>query len=117
TGNTLEVARDVRALVAALKPELPPGLEIRQSVDTSVFIDSAIAEVYSTLFIAAVLVVLVIFLFLGDFRAMLIPAVTVPVSLIATVTVLQLFGYSLNMLTLLALVLAIGLVVDDGIVV
>lgn len=115
--NTLEVARVVKAETAEANRNLPPGTEIKQSFDSSVFIESAIDEVYSTLLIAAVLVVLVIFLFLGDVRAMLVPAVTVPVSLIASSIVLYAFGYSINLLTLLALALAIGLVVDDGIVV
>jgi multidrug efflux pump len=92
-------------------------MEIRQSYDTSVFVKGAIDEVYKTLGIAIGLVILVIFLFLGSVRAMLVPAVTVPVSLIATFTVLLALGFSINILTLLALVLAIGLVVDDAIVV
>lgn len=117
TANTLEVAKAAHKEVEALRRILPAGTELHDSYDSSVFIDSAINEVYSTLFIAASLVVLVIFLFLGDFRAMLVPAVTVPVSLIATFTVLYALGYTINLLTLLALVLAIGLVVDDSIVV
>jgi multidrug efflux pump len=117
TANTLDVAAGVHAMRAQINADLPPGMELLPSFDSSVFVASAIREVYTTLGITAVLVVLVIFLFLGDFRAMLVPAVTVPVSLIATTTVLYMFGYSLNMLTLLALVLAIGLVVDDSIVV
>ncbi len=117
TANTLEVARVVGEMREQISEELPPDIQMVQSYDSSVFVASAISEVYRTLGIAAVLVVLVIFLFLGDFRAMLVPAVTVPVSLIATTIVLYFFGYSLNMLTLLALVLAIGLVVDDAIVV
>ncbi|MBD2857818.1 efflux RND transporter permease subunit [Spongiibacter sp. KMU-158] len=115
--NTLSVGEGVRREAELLRPSLPSGTELHPSYDTTVFIDSAIKEVYSTLFISAALVVLVIFLFLGDFRAMLVPALTVPVSLIATFTVLYALGYTLNLLTLLALVLAIGLVVDDSIVV
>ncbi|CAA0102419.1 Efflux pump membrane transporter BepG [Zhongshania aliphaticivorans] len=115
--NTLAVAEAVRAEVIKIRQSLPDGIELHSSFDSSVFIARAISEVYSTLAIAAVLVVLVIFLFLGDFRAMLVPAVTVPVSLIATFTVLYALGYTINLLTLLALVLAIGLVVDDSIVV
>ncbi|WP_374962700.1 efflux RND transporter permease subunit [Spongiibacter tropicus] len=115
--NTLEVAKAVHAEAEKLRDILPAGASLHDSFDSSVFIDSAIDEVYSTLFIAAALVVLVIFLFLGDFRAMLVPAITVPVSLIATFTVLYALGYTINLLTLLALVLAIGLVVDDSIVV
>ncbi len=115
--NTLAVAVAVRAEAENIRKILPPGVELHSSFDSSVFIASAISEVYSTLFIAAALVVLVIFLFLGDFRAMLVPALTVPISLIATFTVLYALGYTVNLLTLLALVLAIGLVVDDSIVV
>ena len=117
TANTLDVARVVNELKDQIKSELPSDIQMVRSFDSSVFVASAITEVYSTLLIASGLVVLVIFLFLGDFRAMLIPAVTVPVSLVGTAIVLYAFGYSLNMLTLLALVLGIGLVVDDAIVV
>ncbi len=116
-GNTIEVAQAAIDLAERLQPNLPPGMEIINSYDTSVFIRGAIAEVYKTLFIAMILVVSVIWLFLGSWRAMLVPAVTVPVSLVATFIVLNVFGFSINLLTLLALVLAIGLVVDDAIVV
>ncbi|MCC6598766.1 MAG: efflux RND transporter permease subunit [Alphaproteobacteria bacterium] len=116
-GNTIEVAQAAIDLAARLSPNLPPGMALINSYDTSVFIRGAIAEVYKTLLIAMILVVGVIYLFLGSVRAMLIPAVTVPVSLIATFIVLNVFGFSINLLTLLALVLAIGLVVDDAIVV
>ncbi|MEX0758575.1 MAG: efflux RND transporter permease subunit, partial [Tistlia sp.] len=115
--NTLEVARQVRELAAKINPTLPQGLELRQSYDSSVFIQGAVDEVYKTLAIAIGLVVLVIYLFLGSLRAMLVPAVTVPVSLIGTSILLFALGFSINLLTLLALVLAIGLVVDDAIVV
>lgn len=115
--NTIAVAQGAIDLAAQLQPNLPPGMELINSYDTSVFIRGAIAEVYKTLFIAMILVITVIYLFLGSVRAMLIPAVTVPVSLIATFIVLNIFGFSINLLTLLALVLAIGLVVDDAIVV
>jgi multidrug efflux pump len=115
--NTIAVAQGAGEMAERLAPNLPPGMNIINSYDTSVFISNAISEVYKTLFIAMGLVVLVIYLFLGSFRAMLIPAVTVPVSLIATFIMLDIFGFSINLLTLLALVLAIGLVVDDAIVV
>ena len=117
TANTLTVARAARAEMERLNPSLPEGMTIAQSYDSSVFIEGAIKEVYKTLGIAIGLVVLVIYLFLGSLRATLVPAVTVPISLIATSLVLLALGYSINMLTLLALVLAIGLVVDDAIVV
>ncbi|MCB1591531.1 MAG: efflux RND transporter permease subunit [Alphaproteobacteria bacterium] len=116
-GNTIQVAQAAVDLAERLGPDLPPGMEIINSYDTSVFIRGAIAEVYNTLFMATLLVILVIYLFLGSARAVLIPAVTVPVSLIATFIVLNILGFSINLLTLLALVLAIGLVVDDAIVV
>ena len=117
TANTIAVADAAKAEMARINPGLPEGMEIKQSYDTSVFVKGAIAEVYKTLGIAIGLVILVIFLFLGSARAMLVPAVTVPVSLVATFTVLYALGFSINILTLLALVLAIGLVVDDAIVV
>jgi multidrug efflux pump len=116
TSNTIEVADAAKAEMERINQTLPEGMSIKQSYDTSVFIEGAIAEVYKTLGIAIALVVLVIFVFLGSLRATLIPAVTVPVSLIATFFVLWLLGFSINILTLLALVLAIGLVVDDTIV-
>ena len=117
TANTIAVADAAKAEMARVNPSLPEGMEIKQSYDTSVFVKGAIKEVYKTLGIAIGLVVLVIFLFLGSVRAMLVPAVTVPVSLVATFFVLWILGFSVNILTLLALVLAIGLVVDDAIVV
>jgi len=113
TANTIEVARAAKAEMLRLNPTLPEGMEIKQSYDTSVFVEGAISEVYKTLG----LVVLVIFLFLGSVRATLVPAVTVPISLIATFIALNALGFSVNLLTLLALVLAIGLIVDDAIVV
>jgi multidrug efflux pump len=117
TANTLAVARAARAEVARINPTLPDGMAIKQSYDSSVFIEGAIREVFKTLGIAILMVILVIYLFLGGVRAMLVPAVTVPVSLIATFSALLALGFSINILTLLALVLAIGLVVDDAIVV
>ena len=117
TANTIEVARAAREEAARLNPTLPPGMTIKQSYDSSVFVEEAVHEVVRTLFIAIGLVVLVVYLFLGSGRATLVPAVTVPVSLIATFIALNLFGFSLNILTLLALVLAIGIVVDDAIIV
>ncbi len=117
TANTIDVARAAKAEMRRLNATLPEGMEIKQSYDTSVFVEGAIKEVYKTLLIAIGLVVLVIYLFLGSVRATLVPAVTVPVSIIASFIVLDALGFSVNLLTLLALVLAIGLVVDDAIVV
>ena len=116
TANTLDVARGVNKLVDQINPSLPDGMKIKRSYDSSVFIEASVKEVYSTLLIALTLVVIVIYLFLGNVRAMLIPAVTVPVSLLATFMVLYYLGYTINLLTLLALILAIGMVVDDAIV-
>lgn len=116
TANTLEVARGVNALVDKINPTLPAGMSIKRSYDSSVFIEASIKEVYQTLFTAMVLVIIVIYLFLGSVRAMLIPAITVPVSLLGTFIVLYALGYTINLLTLLAMILAIGMVVDDAIV-
>ena len=117
TANALQVSRDVRAEIDRINPGLPEGMTMGINFDTTVFIDAAVKKVYSTLFEAIALVLLVIWLFLGSVRAALIPAVTVPVCLMAAFIALWLFGYSINLLTLLALVLCIGLVVDDAIVV
>jgi len=117
TANTLAVARAAKAEVERINPALPDGMSIEQSYDSSVFIEGAIREVFKTLGIAILLVITVIYLFLGGVRAMLVPAVTVPVSLIATFSVLLALDFTINIITLLALVLAIGLVVDDAIVV
>ena len=117
TANTIDVARAAKAEMNRLNPNLPSGMEIKQSYDTSIFVEGAVREVYKTLLIAIGLVVLVIYLFLGSVRATVVPAVTVPVSIIASFIVLNFLGFSVNLLTLLALVLAIGLVVDDAIVV
>jgi multidrug efflux pump len=116
TANLLDVARLAKREVDLLGPMLPEGMAFMQSYDSSIFVEGAVNEVYKTLMIAVGLVVLTIFLFLGSVRAMLVPAVTVPVCIIATFIALLTLGFSVNLLTLLALVLAIGLVVDDAIV-
>jgi multidrug efflux pump len=115
--NTLQVANDVKKQMAAVQSILPKGMTLAVSFDSSQFIERAIDNVWHTLAEAAILVVLVIFVFLGSLRATLIPAITVPICLVATFAVLYVLDYSLNLLTLLAFVLAIGLVVDDAIVV
>lgn len=117
TANTLAVAHAAKAEMERINAGLPEGLALKQSYDSSVFVEGAIHEVYKTLFIAICMVVGVIYLFLGSARATLVPTVTVPVSLVATFLVLLWLDFSINILTLLALVLAIGLVVDDAIVV
>ncbi|MDF1824640.1 MAG: efflux RND transporter permease subunit [Verrucomicrobiales bacterium] len=115
--NTLDVARSAKAEADRIRKVLPDHMKLEQSYDTSTFIESSLSEVRSTLLISVVLVVLVIYLFLGSVRATLVPAVTVPVSLVSTAILLYSLDFSVNVLTLLALVLAIGLVVDDAIVV
>jgi multidrug efflux pump len=115
--NTLEVVKGARAEMERIKAQLPLGTTIEPGYDSSLFIAESIKEVYNTLGIAMGMVVLVIFLFLGNIRATFIPAITVPVALVAAVTVLFALDFSINLLTLLAMVLAIGLVVDDSIVV
>ena len=117
TANVVQVAKEARARAAEVIKSLPDDMNLVVNFDGSTFVNAAINEVFITLGIAVALVVGVIFVFLGSFRATLIPAVTVPISLIASFTVLLALGLSVNMLTLLALVMAIGLVVDDAIVV
>ncbi|MCK0743930.1 efflux RND transporter permease subunit [Chromohalobacter nigrandesensis] len=117
TANILEVSQGVKAEMERLESTLPDGMQLRLNFDSSVFVSGALKEVVATLFIAMGLVVVVIFLFLGNVRTTLVPAVTVPISIIGTFIALNAFGFTLNLLTLLALVLAIGLVVDDAIVV
>jgi len=108
---------EARAMEPALKRTLPPGVEMKIAYDGSVFIQSSINEVVRTLIEAAIIVIVVIFLFLGSPRSVVIPIVTIPLSLVGIMSVMLVLGFSLNLLTLLAMVLAIGLVVDDAIVV
>ena len=117
TANSLDVARAARAEAERIQQSLPKGTRIFVAYDTTVFIEAAVERVWHTLFEAIALVLLVIWLFLGSARAALIPAVTVPVCLVAAFIALYAFDFSINLLTLLALVLCIGLVVDDAIVV
>ncbi|TDU32472.1 multidrug efflux pump [Panacagrimonas perspica] len=116
SANTLEVARGARAMAEQIRADLPEGMTLDLNFDTSEFIEAALHEVEVTLAYAALFVIAVIYLFLGSARATLIPALTVPISLVASFIFLSAFGFSINILTLLALVLAIGLVVDDAIV-
>ncbi|MGO3799832.1 MAG: multidrug efflux RND transporter permease subunit [Vibrio casei] len=115
--NPLEVALHVRKEVNNVQKFLPDDTTLKIEYDATVFIEQSISEVYNTLFITGGLVVLVLYIFLGQMRATLIPAVTVPVSLISAFMAAYYFGFSVNLITLLALILAIGLVVDDAIVV
>ncbi|KRG70086.1 efflux RND transporter permease subunit [Pseudoxanthomonas dokdonensis] len=117
TANALDVARAAREVAKKIETTLPKGTHIFVAFDNTTFIEASVERVYHTLAEAIVLVLIVIWLFLGSVRAALIPAVTVPVCLIASFIALYAFGFSINLLTLLALVLSIGLVVDDAIVV
>lgn len=114
--NALEVAQAARAEADRIRPSLPEGSNILVSFDTTVFIDEAIKKVWQTLIEAMILVLVVIFLFLGTARAAFVPAAVIPVCLLGTFAALAAFGMSINLITLLALVLVIGLVVDDAIV-
>jgi len=117
TANPLDLSRALRAEVAKINETLPPGMKISVAYDSSVFIDRSIDSVFRTIGEAVLLVVLVIFFFLRNFRATLIPLVTIPLSLVGAFALMYVFGFTVNTLTLLAMVLAIGLVVDDSIVV
>ena len=115
--NALEVANEVRARMKALSAEFPQGLAYEVPFDTTKFVDQSIKEVYKTLYEAAILVLIVILIFLQDWRAMLIPATTVPVTIIGAFAAMAALGFSVNLSTLFAIVLSIGIVVDDAIVV
>ncbi len=115
--NTLSISKGVAAAVAELSKTLPEGTELRITSDDAVFIRGSIEEVVRSLVLAAVIVVAIIYLFLRDARATIIPAVTMPVALVGTMAAIYLAGFSINILTLLAVVLATGMVVDDAIVV
>ena len=115
--NPLEVAKLVHSEVEAVQKFLPSGTRFAVDYDSTVFIERSIDEVYSTLFVTGGLVILVLYIFIGQARATLIPAVTVPVSLISSFIAAYFFGFSINLITLMALILSIGLVVDDAIVV
>jgi multidrug efflux pump len=106
--NLLDVARAVKALIPVLQAEMPDGVQVMVSSDTSVFVERSVHEVYQTLGEAAVLVILMIFIFLRDWRATLVPLVAIPVSIIGTFAVMHWLGFTVNTLTLLALVLAVG---------
>ncbi len=116
TANPLELSKGVRDVLPKLRADLPPDVKIEIANDNSVFIDRSVKNVYRTIVEAIILVALVIFVFLRTMRASIIPIVTIPVSLIGTFALMALAGFTINTLTLLALVLAIGLVVDDAIV-
>jgi multidrug efflux pump len=114
--NSLDVIKAVRKEMAAIQAELPSGLDGRIAYDATAYIDNAIREVTYTLVLTLAIVALIIFLFLGSFRSAFIPMLAIPLSLIGGFFLMQVFGFSINLLTLLAIVLAVGLVVDDAIV-
>src|SRR3970282_2920052 len=113
----LDTADAVKAKMAELSRYFPPGMKAIYPYDTTPFVKVAIQEVVKTLFEAILLVFLVMYLFMGNIRATLIPTIAVPVVILGTLAVLALFGFSINMLTMFAMVLAIGLLVDDALVV
>ncbi|HET8710467.1 MAG TPA: efflux RND transporter permease subunit, partial [Spongiibacteraceae bacterium] len=117
TGNPLDIVRIIRGKLPEIQRTLPPTMVARIDFDVARFVRAAISEVRKTLIESIAIVVLLIFLFLGSFRSVLIPVVTIPLSLIGTVALMLALGFSINLLTLLAMVMAIGLVVDDAIVV
>ncbi|ANM30181.1 acriflavine resistance protein B [Acidobacteria bacterium Mor1] len=114
--NSIDVIRSVREEIEALQRDLPSGLSASMAYDSTSYINDALAEVVKTLSETLLIVVVVIFLFLGSLRSVLVPVVAIPVSLIGAVFLMQLFGFTINLLTLLAIVLSVGLVVDDAIV-
>ncbi len=115
--NSLDVIKRVRAEMQAVQDQLPSGMQAQVAYDATAYIDSAIRSVVTTLIETLIIVVIVIFLFLGSIRTVLVPLVAIPVSLIGALFIMQIFGFSVNLLTLLAVVLSVGLVVDDAIVV
>ena len=117
TANSLEVIKKVRAAIPEIQAQLPPGMKAGIPYDSTAYIQDAINEVLTTLTETLLIVIVVIFLFLGSFRSVLIPVVAIPISLIGAVFLMLLFGFTINLLTLLAIVLSVGLVVDDAIVI
>ena len=117
TANSLEVIKKVRAAIPEIRAQLPPGMKAGIPYDSTAYIQDAINEVLTTLTETLLIVIVVIFLFLGSFRSVLIPVVAIPISLIGAVFLMLLFGFTINLLTLLAIVLSVGLVVDDAIVI
>ena len=117
TSNTLDVIHAVRNLVPEIRKSLPAGMNVDVPYDSTKYIEDAISEVTHTLMETLLIVVIVIFLFLGSFRSVLIPVVAIPISLIGAAFLMLIFGFTLNLLTLLAIVLSVGLVVDDAIIV
>jgi multidrug efflux pump len=117
TANVVDISRGIRAEIERMKPNLPPGVDLFVSIDNTIFVEESLKEVETTAVITLGLVLVVIYGFLGSFRATLIPAVTIPISIISACLVMAWLGYSINTLTLLGAVLAVAIVVDDAIVV
>ena len=115
--NTVDVIQAVRAELELIKRELPQGIEANIGYDSTVYIEESIFEVVKTLLETLIIVMLVIFLFMGHIRTVLVPVIAIPISMIGAVFLMQLFGFSINLLTLLAVVLSVGIVVDDAIIV
>lgn len=115
--NAQEIIKNIKTYLKSAEGSFPKGIKYTFNFDTNEFLDASIDKVVHTLIEAFILVFIVVYIFLQDFRSTLIPAIAVPVSIVGTFFFLNLFGYSLNLLTLFALVLAIGIVVDDAIVV
>src|SRR5467141_2186237 len=115
--NSIDVIKRVRTELEQIKKELPSGMQAEMAYDATAYINDAIHEVVKTLIDTLLIVMLVIFLFLGSFRSVIVPIVAIPISLIGALFLMQVFGFTLNLLTLLAIVLSVGLVVDDAIVV
>ena len=115
--NAIDVIKRVRTEMTSIQKELPTGLQARVAYDATNYINNAIAEVVKTLAETLLIVVIIIFLFLGSLRSVLVPVIAIPISLIGGIFLMELFGFTINLLTLLAIVLSVGLVVDDAIVV
>jgi len=114
--NPIDAAKQVNSFLSSIKPTLPQGMYAVHSFDMSVYMNDSVHEVYITILIAVLCVILVIFIFLGQFRTVIIPIATIPVCILASFGLMYLLGFTINVITLLALVLSIGLVVDDAIV-
>jgi len=115
--NTVDVIKAVREELEVIKKELPKGIEANIGYDSTVYIEEAISEVTSTLVETLVIVMFVIFMFMGRIRTVLVPIIAIPISLIGAIFLMQLLGFTINLLTLLAIVLSVGIVVDDAIIV
>ena len=114
--STVELSKDIKKKIIQVKKSLPEELDLRVSFNRANYVEAAIEEVYKTLLIAFVLVVLIIYLFLGNLKAVIVPAIALPVSLIASFLGLYIFGLSINIFVLLSFILAIGIITDDSVI-